>query len=93
MKKTIISILFTGIVVFGSGTVTKAVTIYAEGGLWNYGVGSSYVWSYYNHNSKAHGSTAIGKYASYSGKTRAGIQARASAPKAHWDNQTYYKVY
>ncbi|WP_325980268.1 lactococcin 972 family bacteriocin [Staphylococcus equorum] len=36
--------------------------------MWNYGVGSKYVWSYYSNNYKAHGSTAVGKYKSYSGK-------------------------
>ncbi|WP_277581895.1 lactococcin 972 family bacteriocin [Staphylococcus equorum] len=93
MKKTIISILLYLAIVLGSGTIANAATIYAQGGIWNYGVGSKYVWSYYSNNYKAHGSTAVGKYKSYSGKTRAGIQARASAPKPFFVNRTYYNVY
>ncbi|SCS40213.1 lactococcin 972 family bacteriocin [Staphylococcus caeli] len=93
MKKFIISLLLFISFVLSTVPLIKAATIYAQGGVWNYGIGSTYVWSYYSHNSKAHASTAVGKYTSYSGKTRPGIQARASAPIAFWGNQTYYKVY
>ncbi|WP_404341018.1 lactococcin 972 family bacteriocin [Staphylococcus equorum] len=68
MKKTIISVLLYLAIVLGSGTIANAATIYAQGGIWNYGVGSKYVWLYYSNNYKAHGSTAVGKYKSYSGK-------------------------
>ncbi|MGT0202212.1 lactococcin 972 family bacteriocin [Staphylococcus aureus] len=44
----------------------------------SHGVGSKYVWSYYYHGHKGHGATAIGKYESFSGYTRAGVRAKAS---------------
>lgn len=93
MKKFILCSLLLVSFALCASPILKAATIYAEGGVWNYGIGTSYVWSYYSHNTKSHASTAIGKYTSYSGKTRPGIQARASAPKAFWGNETYYKVY
>ncbi|WP_231910054.1 lactococcin 972 family bacteriocin [Staphylococcus simiae] len=39
------------------------------------------MWSYYYHGYKEHGSTAIGCYKSYSGYTKPGKRARASAEK------------
>lgn len=53
-----------------------------------------YVWSYYYHGHKGHGATAIGKYRSFSGYTRAGVKAKASATKHNWwVNRAYYNIY
>lgn len=79
--------------ILGAAAVTvQAATVEAEGGVWNYGVGSTYVWSYYSHNGRNHASTAKGKYTSYSGKMPPGVQARASAAKSWSVNKTYYSV-
>ena len=34
-------------------TPALAATVYAQGGTWNYGVGNTYVWSYYSHNGRS----------------------------------------
>ncbi|MFB2054998.1 lactococcin 972 family bacteriocin [Staphylococcus aureus] len=78
----------------GLSTATYASTEYAEGGTWSHGVGSKYVWSYYYHGHKGHGATAIGKYRSFSGYTRASVKAKASATKHNcWVNRAYYNIY
>ncbi|HDF0927730.1 TPA: lactococcin 972 family bacteriocin [Staphylococcus aureus] len=78
----------------GLSTAAYASTEYAEGGTWSHGVGSKYVWSYYYHGHKGHGATAIGKYRSFSGYTRAGVKAKASATKHNWwVNRAYYNIY
>ncbi|HHU6750917.1 TPA: lactococcin 972 family bacteriocin [Staphylococcus pseudintermedius] len=72
----------------------RQLYIYIYGGAWNYGVGSTYVWSYYSHNHSYHSSTAIGRYRSYSGVTGPGKRAKASAEKRWWwRNETYYNVF
>ncbi|EOB0528836.1 TPA: lactococcin 972 family bacteriocin [Staphylococcus aureus] len=61
---------------------------------WSHGVGSKYVWSHCYHDHKGHGATAIGKYRSFSGYTRAGVKAKASATKHNWwVNRAYYNIY
>ncbi|MBE5673097.1 lactococcin 972 family bacteriocin [Staphylococcus sp. SS35] len=78
----------------GLSTAAYASTEYAEGGTWSHGAGSKYVWSYYYHGHKGHGATAIGKYRSFSGYTRAGIKVKASATKNNWwVNRAYYNIY
>ncbi|AWR33189.1 lactococcin 972 family bacteriocin [Staphylococcus aureus] len=78
----------------GLSTVAYASTEYAEGGTWSHGVGSKYVWSYYYHAHKGHGATAIGKYRSFSGYTRASVKAKASATKHNLRvNRAYYNIY
>ncbi|CRI08857.1 TPA: lactococcin 972 family bacteriocin [Staphylococcus aureus] len=53
-----------------------------------------YVWSHCYHDHKGHGATAIGKYRSFSGYTRAGVKAKASATKHNWwVNRAYYNIY
>lgn len=57
------------------------------------GVTVSAVSNYY-HGHKGHGATAIGKYRSFSGYTRAGVKAKASATKHNcWINRAYYNIY
>ena len=73
-------------------TPVLAATINVEGGVWNYGVGSKYVWSYYSHAHKTHKSSVHGKYDASSGWTRKGVKAKASAAKAIGGNEAYYDV-
>lgn len=83
----------SGSAVAQDGVSPKAV-VYVGGGKWNYGVGVRYVWSYYQHNAYCHKASAHGRYWSYSGKTRPGVEARASAQRSfsrtnesYWDNR------
>lgn len=73
-------------------TPVLAYTVNVQGGTWNYGVGSTYVWSYYSHNRRTHKASVHGAYDASSGWTRKGIQARASAQKAAFGNKSYYDV-
>ncbi|MGT0299353.1 lactococcin 972 family bacteriocin [Staphylococcus aureus] len=47
----------------------------------------------YSHNKRNHGSTAVGKYSSFSGVARPGVQSKASAPKAWGGNKTFYSLH
>lgn len=67
-------------------------TIDAQGGTWNYGVGSKYVWSYYSHNKKTHKASVQGRIYVSSGWQKKGVQARASAEKALTGNKSFYEV-
>ena len=73
-------------------TPVLATTVDIEGGVWNYGVGSKYVWSYYSHQYKTHKSSVHGKYDASSGWVRKGREAKASAEKAITGNQAFYDV-
>lgn len=96
MKNKILSILVAGLLLIGIGSssIVSAATIYTDGGTWNYGVGSKYVWSYYSNNYRYHSSTAIGKTRSFSGFRKPGVRALASSEKRWWwRNEAYYNVY
>lgn len=69
-----------------------AATVDVQGGVWNYGVGSKYVWSYYSHSSKTHKASVHGAYDATSGWIRKGVEAKASAEKALFGNASYYDV-
>lgn len=96
MKNKILSTLVAGLLLIGIGSssIVSAATIYTDGGTWNYGVGSKYVWSYYSHNYRYHSSTVYGKLKISSGFTRPGVRAQASSEKRWWwVNEAYYNVY
>ncbi|HFG0326994.1 lactococcin 972 family bacteriocin [Staphylococcus aureus] len=94
MKNKIFGAILYLSLALGLSTAAYASTEYAEGGTWSHGVGSKYVWSYYYHGHKGHGATAIGKYRSFSGYTRAGVKAKVSATKNNWwVNRAYYNIY
>lgn len=64
------------------------------GGKWRHGVGTRYVWSKFDHDTKVHTTTvqgAGGKY-SYSGKTDPGVRAMASWEKALSGNGAWADV-
>ncbi|WP_206165619.1 lactococcin 972 family bacteriocin, partial [Mammaliicoccus sciuri] len=56
MKKFFITLLLTIIIASGAGIV-KAYQVNVDGGTWNYGVSSQYVWSNYYHGKKTHYTT------------------------------------
>lgn len=95
MKKkgrVITALATTGAALALTITPALAATVYAQGGTWNYGVGNTYVWSYYSHNGRTHSASVKGNYSTSSGWTRPGVTARASATKAWTGNQSYYNV-
>ncbi|PTJ71088.1 lactococcin 972 family bacteriocin [Staphylococcus hyicus] len=97
MKKKFMTCCIAGTIALGSllgiAHTADATTVDVGGGKWSHGVGSKYVWSHYSHNSRNHGATAIGKYSSFSGIARPGVQAKASAPKAWTGNKAYYSLH
>lgn len=97
MKKFVLTMLIA-IIISTSAGVANAYQINISGGKWNYGISNTYVWSNYYHGSKGHGSTAIGKYTSFSGYTKRGNWSYASAHAvSKWQigktNKTYYNLY
>lgn len=84
---TVVALMMFVVPVFASSS-----TISAQGGRWNYGVGSKYVWSYYSHNHKTHKASVEGKYYVSSGWTKKGITAKASCEKRLFGNRSYYEV-
>lgn len=95
VKKKLKSAVITAMIATTLGGMAVPVlahTVNVQGGTWNYGVGSTYVWSYYSHGGRVHSSSVKGAYFASSGWTRPGVQARASAQKALWGNQSYYNV-
>jgi lactococcin 972 family bacteriocin len=97
MKKKFVSSCIASTILFGTllGVTYKAeaATVHVAGGVWSHGIGKHYVWSYYSHNKRNHGSTAVGKYSSFSGVARPGVQSKASAPKAWGGNKTFYSLH
>ena len=97
MKKKVkiiilVCLLFLG-TLLGVTYKAEAATVHVAGGVWSHGIGKHYVWSYYSHNKRNHGSTAVGKYSSFSGVARPGVQSKASAPKAWGGNKTFYSLH
>ncbi|MEV5434298.1 lactococcin 972 family bacteriocin [Streptomyces sp. NPDC052701] len=61
------------------------------GGTWDYGAGTSYVWSDYYHKDKCHGSTSVGEYID-SDEASAGNWSITQADAALSGNETYYRT-
>lgn len=94
MKKFVASVVLLSMFALTAITTAYAYEVNAGGGTWNYGVGSTYVWSNYYHGWKQHDSTAVGSYTSYSGKTNSGWWSKASAKKKSvFANKSYYNYY
>lgn len=91
-KKLIASLTATCAAVMLFTSPVLATTVYEHGGVWNYGVGKKYVWSYYSHHRLTHKSSVEGRYYSSSGWVSPGTEARASAEKAQHGNKSYFDV-
>lgn len=89
-KIVVTSLLALGLVGAGSSI---AHADHVGGGEWSFGVGSKYVWSYYDHDYRYHSSSVKGKYWADSGRTAPGYEAQASAQKAMWGNKSYYNYW
>ncbi|MBF0772932.1 lactococcin 972 family bacteriocin [Mammaliicoccus sciuri] len=97
MKKFFITLLLTIIIASGAGIV-KAYQVNVDGGTWNYGVSSQYVWSNYYHGKKTHYTSVRGRYWATSGYTPKGRWSKISAQKRPgWQiwkvNKAYYGFY
>ncbi|MFD7134115.1 lactococcin 972 family bacteriocin [Streptomyces sp. NPDC059894] len=81
----------SGALVVAAATPALATVVSIGGGTWDYGAGTSYVWSDYYHASKCHGSTSVGS-STDSDEASAGNWSITQAPAALYGNETYYKT-
>ncbi|WP_083927589.1 lactococcin 972 family bacteriocin [Nocardiopsis prasina] len=90
-KKALVTVLVAaGISAGAAGTASAAVSN-VGGGIWDRGIVSDRVYSNYLHNSRCHGSTAVGVSTVRSPNTAAGSWARASVRQAWTNNQMYWR--
>ncbi|MFE7116210.1 lactococcin 972 family bacteriocin [Streptomyces sp. NPDC057654] len=90
-KKSLKIAVAAGVLIVAGAAPALATVKEVGGGTWDYGAGTSQVWSNYYHPTKCHGSTSVGKT----------IQSD-TAPKDEWSftqveaalygNETYYKT-
>ncbi|MFD3762291.1 lactococcin 972 family bacteriocin [Streptomyces sp. NPDC058622] len=76
--------------VVAAATPALAASVQTGGGIWNYGVGSGYVWSNYYHEHTCHSSSVQGDYYSSSGYVGAAAWSRASATDAWSGNKSWW---
>ena len=79
------------ILVLAGATPALATVTHVSGGTWDYGAGSSIVWSDYYHKDKCHSSTAVGEYID-SDEAAAGSWSYAQADVALSGNESYYST-
>lgn len=93
VRRFVAPVLLASTIMGVAVTAANAAIVYPpEGGTWDRGAGTSYVWSEYYHRDICHGSTAVGK-----------TTVRDSASAGHWaiaraqaklsGNETYYRAY
>ncbi|MFC7818176.1 lactococcin 972 family bacteriocin [Streptomyces sp. NPDC057367] len=80
-----------GALVVAGATPALAKVVQVGGGTWDYGAGTSYVWSDYYHKDKCHGSTSVGDYID-SDEADAGYWSITSAKVDLWGNESYYRT-
>lgn len=90
-KKVLVTVLIAAGISVGTASTASAVVSSVGGGTWDRGVVSERVYSNYLHNSRCHGSTAVGTSTVRSADTRAGLWSRASVRKAWTNNQMYWR--
>ncbi len=86
--------LTAAVIALGGGTAALAAHSYVGGGEWLWGItgipGSGEVYSHYLHGSACHGATAVGTRTVRVNRN-AGQWARANAPRANGNNQSYWR--
>ncbi|WP_026119313.1 lactococcin 972 family bacteriocin [Nocardiopsis ganjiahuensis] len=90
-KKVLVTVLVAAGISVGTAGAASAVVSSVGGGTWDRGTVSDRVYSNYLHNSRCHGSTAVGVHTVRSANTGAGNWSRASVAKAWTNNQTYWR--
>ncbi|MFG2426771.1 lactococcin 972 family bacteriocin [Streptomyces sp. NPDC048590] len=91
IKRAVQIAVVTGTLVAGGAVPALATIKEIGGGTWDYGAGTSYVWSDYYHKSKCHGSTSVGSFID-SDEASAGDWSLTQADAALSGNETYYKT-
>ncbi|TQN28414.1 lactococcin 972-like bacteriocin [Haloactinospora alba] len=84
-------LLAGGIAAFSAGAASAEITYPPEGGKWDHGAGTSYVWSDYLHNGTCHGSTSVGRYTDRD-TAAAGSWSITEAPTKLFGNESYYRT-
>lgn len=92
-KKAVATVLIgAGIGVGAAGVAAAREITQVGGGTWYHGLTPSYVYSDYFHSTRCHGSTAVGTYTVRSATMGPGYTSKASAPRAGWGNESYWRV-
>ncbi|MFE6282587.1 lactococcin 972 family bacteriocin [Streptomyces sp. NPDC057877] len=79
------------LVIAGATPALATITYPSEGGIWDHGAGTSYVWSDYYLSTKCHGSTSVGKYID-TDEAAAGSWTITQATAALYGNKAYYST-
>ncbi|MFE3457530.1 lactococcin 972 family bacteriocin [Nocardiopsis aegyptia] len=92
-KRTVAILLMGASIALGAAGVAAAREVtYVGGGTWYHGLTSARVYSNYFHSTRCHGSTAEGTYTYRSATVAAGYTSEASAPRALYNNKTYWRT-
>ncbi|GAA2278327.1 hypothetical protein GCM10010234_13340 [Streptomyces hawaiiensis] len=89
--KNVLKVVFATVALTVAAGAPAMASVNVGGGQWSYGTGCCSVWSNYKHASENHSSSADGDYWAYSGCTKPGPWALASAElgggtgKSYWD--------
>jgi lactococcin 972 family bacteriocin len=94
LRQGLLTVIAAAIILIVTAVPSYAIVTYTGGGKWDHGVGVRIVWSYYAHAKYCHKASAYGAYWAYSGNTRAGVWAKASAERSfdhtnesYWNNR------
>ncbi|MFH9083944.1 lactococcin 972 family bacteriocin [Streptomyces sp. Ru62] len=86
-----VAIAAGALVIAGATPALATISYPAEGGTWDHGAGTSYVWSDYYLSSRCHGSTSVGEYID-TDEASAGNWSITQADAALYGNKAYYKT-
>ncbi|WP_285730865.1 lactococcin 972 family bacteriocin [Nocardiopsis sp. ATB16-24] len=91
LKKAMVTLAVAAGLTAGTAGVASAATEYVGGGTWWHGLTASTVYSDYFHATRCHGSTAVGTYTVRSTGYLPGYTSKATAPRALYNNETYWR--
>ena len=93
-RRVLATVIAASLITLGSAGAASAAHSYVGGGEWFRGVtgvpGAGEVYSHYHHGSACHGATAVGTRTVRVNRN-AGQWARAAAPRANGNNQSYWR--
>lgn len=92
VRRFVAPVLLASTIMGVAVTAANAAIVYPpEGGIWDRGAGTSYVWSEYYHDKICHGATAVGKTTDTATAGK-GSWANARAQTKLTGNKSYYRA-
>jgi hypothetical protein len=86
-----IAVAAGALVIAGAAPALATISYPAEGGTWDHGAGTSYIWSDYYLSTKCHSSTSVGDWID-SDEAGAGSWSITQADAMLYGNKTYYST-